>query len=372
MNTDTIQMSLFDYFMEDEQFTIPEATALVKEQKKLQVNDESIRARIYEGLELGIFKRVARGVYKVESQLNKKTATCLLINGDGRDLSFIEDNSIDGIITDHPYDLAKSLTGGNRKFATYELFKYTQKDFQEKMRVLKEGAFCVEFLPEENEVNYQYLYEIKQMAIKEGFKYFTKVPWIKGDFKANTGRKSKNREDIMFFSKGEPRTLKLDAKKNIQLAKENDIDVKGLSSYEVKERLEENGLSVFYMKGTSGMLPTEFQSEVENFPKEFDFQPRSRTQKVMEAEKPVALMESIIEYISLPDELLLDQFGGSGNFGIACLNTNRNAIIVEKDEQTFERMKDNIVNTMKDKSEASISIKEVDLDEDMDMEMELM
>lgn len=182
MNTDTIQMSLFDYFMEDEQFTIPEATALVKEQKNLQVNDESIRARIYEGLELGIFKRVARGVYKVESQLEQKKATCLLINGDGRDLSFIEDNSIDGIITDHPYDLAKSLTGGNRKFATYELFKYTQKDFQEKMRVLKEGAFCVEFLPEENEVNYQYLYEIKQMAIKEGFKYFTKVPWIKGRF----------------------------------------------------------------------------------------------------------------------------------------------------------------------------------------------
>lgn len=165
MNTDTIQMSLFDYFMEDEQFTIPEATALVKEQKNLQVNDESIRARIYEGLELGIFKRVARGVYKVESQLEQKKATCLLINGDGRDLSFIEDNSIDGIITDHPYDLAKSLTGGNRKFATYELFKYTQKDFQEKMRVLKEGAFCVEFLPEENEVNYQYLYEIKQIYI---------------------------------------------------------------------------------------------------------------------------------------------------------------------------------------------------------------
>ena len=126
------------------------------------------------------------------------------------------------------------------------------------------------------EVNYQYLYEIKQMAIKEGFKYFTKVPWIKGDFKANTGRKSKNREDIMFFSKGEPRTLKLDAKKNIQLAKENDIDVKGLTSYEVKVRLEAHGLSVFYMKGTSGMLPSEFHSEVENFP----FFRRSRTCKI--------------------------------------------------------------------------------------------
>lgn len=79
----------------------------------------------------------------------------------------------------------------------------------------------------------------------------------------------------------------------------------------------------------------------------------------MEAEKPVALMESIIEYISLPDELLLDQFGGSGNFGIACLNTNRNAIIVEKDEQTFERMKDNIVNTMKEKVKQIFMLKKL-------------
>lgn len=142
MNTDTIQMSLFDYFMEDEQFTIPEATALVKEQKNLQVNDESIRARIYEGLELGIFKRVARGVYKVESQLEQKKATCLLINGDGRDLSFIEDNSIDGIITDHPYDLAKSLTGGNRKFATYELFKYTKRLSREDACAKRRSVLC--------------------------------------------------------------------------------------------------------------------------------------------------------------------------------------------------------------------------------------
>ena len=34
MNTDTIQMSLFDYFMEDEQFTIPEATAGTTSRKR--------------------------------------------------------------------------------------------------------------------------------------------------------------------------------------------------------------------------------------------------------------------------------------------------------------------------------------------------
>lgn len=331
MNADTIQISLFDYFMDDENFTLKEATELVKVHKNMPVNNESIRARIYEGIDRGIFKRVARGVYKVEKQLEGKVTTCLLINGNGRDLSFIKDKSIDGIVTDHPYDLSKSLTGGNRKFAQYELFKYTEQDFKEKMRVLKDGAFCIEFLPEENEVNYQYLYEIKQMAVKNGFKYFAKVPWVKGNFVSNTGRKAHNTEDIMIFSKGEPRSLKLDAKKNIQLAIEHGIDVKGLSSYQVKEILLANGLDVCYMKGTSGMLP-----------KAFDFQPKNSKDKVMEAEKPVELLESIIEYISLPNELLLDQFGGSGNFAIACTNTKRNSIVIEKSEEMFAKMKENV------------------------------
>ena len=43
-------------------------------------------------------------------QIEGKENTCLLINGDGRDLSIIKDKSIDGIITDHPYDLQKALT----------------------------------------------------------------------------------------------------------------------------------------------------------------------------------------------------------------------------------------------------------------------
>ena len=152
---DTIQMNLFEYFLEDENFTIQEARELVKDIKGKKVNNESIRARIYEGVERGIFTKVARGVYKVQSQLEGRESTCLLINGDGRDLSMIEDNSIDGIVTDHPYLLTKQLKGGNRNFATYELFRYENNDFKEKQRVLKEGAFLVEFLPEESELNYE-------------------------------------------------------------------------------------------------------------------------------------------------------------------------------------------------------------------------
>ncbi|MBP3920145.1 MAG: site-specific DNA-methyltransferase [Bacilli bacterium] len=325
----SIQMNLFQYFLDDEQFTIKEATNLVN--SVMKVNNESIRARIYEGVDKGIFTKISRGVYKVSSQINGKSNSCLLINGNGRDLSMIEDNSIDGIITDHPYDLNKALTGGNRNFATYELFKYNQKDFDEKQRVLKDGAFLVEFLPEESEINYQYLYSIKEMATKSGFKYFAKVPWKKGDFVANTGRKSKNIEDVMIFSKGEPRALKLDNKKNIEEARKNNINIKGMSSYEIRDTLVEHELNVHYMKGTNGMLPTMF-----------DYQPRNKKEKVMEAEKPVGLLEDIICYISKPYEVLLDQFAGSGNFVVACFNKQRNSIAIEQNEELFQKMRNNI------------------------------
>lgn len=324
-------MNLFEYFLDDENFSIQDATHLVKNVRNMSVNNESIRARIYEGVEKGIFTRISRGVYKVTSQLDKNKSTCLLINGDGRDLSMLKDESIDGIITDHPYDLQQALTGGNRKFATFELFRYENKDFKEKQRVLKNGAFLVEFLPEESEINFDYLYEIKKMAQDNGFKYFAKVSWKKGNFVSNTGRKSKNAEDVMIFSKGEPRTLKIDAKKNLSVARENNINIKGKNSYEIRDILQESGLTVYYMKGTNGMLPTNF-----------DYQPKSTKDKIMEAEKPVELIEKIIEYISKPYETLLDQFAGSGNFVIACSNKNRNSIAIEKDDNMFEKMKVNI------------------------------
>jgi len=344
----TIQMNLFQYFLDEEQFSIKEATELVNNVKNMNVNNESIRARIYEGVERGIFKKISRGVYKVTSQFEGHTNTCLLINGDGRDLSMIKDRSVDGIITDHPYDLQKALTGGNRKFATFELFRYESNDFKEKQRVLKDGASLVEFLPEESEVNFDYLYEIKKMAQENGLKYFAKVAWKKGNFVSNTGRKSKNVEDVMIFSNGEPRSLKLDAKKNLAVARENNIEVKGLSSYEVRDILQENNLDVYYMKGTAGMLPTVF-----------DYQPKNIKDKIIEAEKPVELIEEIIEYISKPYETLLDQFAGSGNFVIACNNKNRNSIAIEKDNDMFQKMKNNIEENL------SVHFQEMDIEDEI-------
>ena len=133
-----------------------------------KVNPESVRARIYEGLGTN-FERISKGLYIT------KERDCILIEGNGRDLSMIEDGTIDSIITDHPWE-SKANKGGNRNFATYNCFEYTVEDFKEKARVLKDGCFLVECIPAENEMNFDYLYKLKKMAQEAGFEYYAKVP----------------------------------------------------------------------------------------------------------------------------------------------------------------------------------------------------
>ena len=57
----TIQMNLFDYFYEDDSFNVKDATEVINNVKNMQVNNESVRARIYEGVERGIFTKISRG-----------------------------------------------------------------------------------------------------------------------------------------------------------------------------------------------------------------------------------------------------------------------------------------------------------------------
>lgn len=295
-----IQISLFDYFLEAESFTLKEAEHAVIDVMSKDVKLPSIRARIYEGIDKGIFLRVSKGVYSV----TKDNSTCLLIEGNGRDLSFIKDNTIDFIITDHPYD-SKSNKGGNRNFADYECFRYSTQDFLEKKRVLKPGCFLVEFLPDKNAENRRYLNDIEEMAIEAGFLYYASVPWKKGTEKHNTGRKVKDRESVVFFSKGKARLLRRDAKKELA-----------------------NPDKKYFMSGASQMLPSVF-----------DYQLPSKSKRIHQAEKPLALIEEIIELISIEDELGLDQFAGSGVSGEAALNKKRDMILIEQDHNTVEKIK---------------------------------
>jgi site-specific DNA-methyltransferase (adenine-specific) len=55
-------------------------------------------------------------------------------------------------------------------------------------------------------------------------------------------------------------------------------------------------------------------------------------------QKPVALFEYLIKTYSNENDLILDNTAGSGTTAIACLNTNRNYICMEKDKTYFDIM----------------------------------
>ena len=57
--------------------------------------------------------------------------------------------------------------------------------------------------------------------------------------------------------------------------------------------------------------------------------------KVHPTEKPVELMEFYLKNSSNTGDNVLDMFMGSGSTGIACVNTNRNFIGIELDENYF-------------------------------------
>ena len=285
---------IFDCFKSYDSFSLKEAYQLFSNKP-----NETIRARIYENLGIK-FSRIAKGIYQTISG----NENCVVIEGDGRNLSFLKDNSVDCILTDHPWQDGISNKGGNRNFANYNCFRYNIEDFKEKARVLKQGCFLVEILPAENENNYKYLYEIKQFAEECGLLYYSKVTWKKGDFVSNTGRKAKNTQDVMIFSKGKARNMRLDVKKTTATGQPH------------------------FMSGTAKMLPTMF-----------DVNPVPRSQRIHQSEMPLSLCEQILELVTYKGELVLDTFAGSGVVGEAALNTGRNCILIELLHENIEKIK---------------------------------
>ena len=104
--------TIYSCFKDKGEFSLKDAYSENSDKPK-----ETVRARIYDNLGVK-FERVAKGLYKtIEGD-----ESCVVIEGDGRDLSMLEDASIDCILTDHPWLDKKSNKGGDRNVATYDCF----------------------------------------------------------------------------------------------------------------------------------------------------------------------------------------------------------------------------------------------------------
>lgn len=70
--------------------------------------------------------------------------------------------------------------------------------------------------------------------------------------------------------------------------------------------------------------------------------PNSKEKVNHPTQKPVALLEHLIKTYTNEGETVLDNAMGSGSTGVACINTNRNFIGIELDEDYFNIAKERI------------------------------
>jgi DNA modification methylase len=73
--------------------------------------------------------------------------------------------------------------------------------------------------------------------------------------------------------------------------------------------------------------------------------------KIHPTQKPVALMEYLIRTYTNEGDTVLDNTMGSGTTGVACVNTGREFIGIERDDAYFEIAKDRIEKAKMDKLE---------------------
>ena len=212
----------------------------------------------------------------------------------------INDNSIDLIVSDIPYKIvsggcikdpakirATKFVGdmldrrnpaGHDLIKSGKIFKYNDIKFSEFLpslyRILKDDSHCYLM------VNGRNLNELQNEAEKVGFKYQNLLVWDKGNATPNKWYMNAC-EFILFLRKGKAKNINNLGSKTI------------LSVPNVRNK----------------MHPTE---------------------------KPIELMQILIENSSNENDTVLDPFMGCGSTGIACLNTNRNFVGIELDKSYFE------------------------------------
>lgn len=83
----------------------------------------------------------------------------------------------------------------------------------------------------------------------------------------------------------------------------------------------------------------------ESYPKSIlKFNKEHSSKRLHPTQKPVALLEYLIKTYTQEGELVLDNCMGSGSTGVACVNTNRNFIGIELDENYFNIASSRISN----------------------------
>jgi len=292
----------------------------------------------------------------------------------------IQSSSVDLILTDLPY--GNMNTDGGRKLGIngWDLIIEPKKVFEIANRILRKNGKMVLFSQE------PYTTQLINEAIPNvPFNY--RAIWEKDNFAIALGA-NKNMvgfyEDILVFSKSEDiiinpikeytnKIRKFINKKNYDIY--NDFEKAGFKKYAILDTFNSdnarrynfptletynnliNLYSIDKMKGfvtyesafkmyrdfENKTLSTfnlwegnKYKSNILKYKKDYN--------RYHPTQKPVLLLEDLIKTFTNENNLVVDLTMGSGSTGVACQNTNRSFIGIEKDDKYFELAKNRIEN----------------------------
>lgn len=226
-----------------------------------------------------------------------------LIKGDCLEvMKGIEDKSIDMILCDLPYG-----TTQNKWDSVIPLDKL----WNQYNRIIKDNGAIV--------LTSQGIFTAKLILSNEKwFKY--KLVWEKSkatNFLNAKKQPLRKHEDICVFYKKQP-------KYNPQMTAGEPYD---------------KGVRKNQLTGSYGYFnPVHVKSEGMRYPTDVVYFKTAESEgKVYHStQKPVNLLEYLIKTYTNENDTVLDSCMGSGTTGVACLNTNRNFIGIEKDDKYFD------------------------------------
>ena len=241
-----------------------------------------------------------------------------LIHGDCYDiLPQIHDKTIDMVMCDLPY---------NTTDCAWDCPINLTWLFSEYFRILKKNGVIA--LTASQPFTSKLVYEHQSSF---------KVEWI---WKKNAGsnfgtvkfQPMKEHESILIFSNGGGRVTY-----NPQMQQRAESGLSrvrsGIVNYNTSADVYGSG-GLVGNQGVSSNRPDErYPSSVQNWNRERGLHP---------TQKPISMLEYFIKTYSNENETVLDNTMGSGSTGVACINTNRNFIGIEKDDKYFEIAKKRI------------------------------
>lgn len=252
----------------------------------------------------------------------------MILHGDCLELmKDIPDGSIDMVLTSPPYDNLRTYNG------SLEWGEHIWKEvIKELFRVTKEGGVVVWVVGDATIKGSETGTSFKQaLFFKEvGFNIHDTMIWNKPTFTAVgalVNRYAPVFEYMFVFSKGSLKTFN------------------PIKDRENKRHGDTKNGTIRQKDGTT-KKQSSLGKKIAKYGQRFNVWNMSTEQSNIErrhpAQFPLILAKDHILSWSNEGDVVLDPFGGSGTTAIACLNTNRNYILIEKEEKYFEIAKKRI------------------------------